>query len=274
MFSDLKDFDIEQILECGQCFRFYKLDEKKYKIVARDREIVISQTKDRLVIENSNQDDFVNIWFDYFDMGRDYGAIKRYLSRDKVLRAAINYAPGIRILKQEKFECLISFIISQNNRIPAIKKTVENLCAAMGEKIAECNSFPKIEKLKAAGVAELAACKTGFRAAYIIDAIDKVYYKKINLDDSLSDEELKTELLKIKGVGEKVSDCVMLFAYGRYSRFPIDVWIKRVMENFYFNGKETPIKEIQKFAAIFGPYGGFAQQYLFNFARAEKIGAS
>jgi N-glycosylase/DNA lyase len=273
MFSDLKDFDIEQILECGQCFRFFKLDEKKYKIIARDREITVSQTKDRIIIEKSNASDFTNIWFDYFDMGRDYGAIKRSLSRDKILRAAINYAPGIRILRQEKFECLISFIISQNKRIPMIKKTVENLCRAAGEKIGEHNAFPTPEKLKDATVAELAACKTGFRAPYIIDAVDKIYNKKINLADSLSDGELKTELLKIKGVGEKVSDCVMLFAFGRYERFPIDVWIKRVMEHFYFNGKETPVKEIQKFALTFGRYGGFAQQYLFNFARSEKIGA-
>jgi N-glycosylase/DNA lyase len=273
MFSGFKDFDIEHILECGQCFRFCKQDDKKYKLVAYGREIVVSQTADRIIIEKSSKDDFINIWFNYFDMERDYGAIKRYLSRDKVLKAAINYAPGIRILKQEKFECLISFIISQNNRIPMIKKTIENLCAAKGEKIDEYYSFPSIEKLKDVEISELKSCKTGFRADYIIDAVDKIYNKEVCLDDGLTDEELKTRLLKIKGVGEKVSDCVMLFAYGRVSRFPIDVWVKRVMEHFYFKGKETPLKEIQRFAAEkFGVYSGFAQQYLFNFALAEKIG--
>ena len=236
----------------------------------------------KIVFEDTTEEDFKNIWIKYFDFDKDYSEIKDFLSkRDKTMKEALDYAPGIRILNQEFFECLISFIISQNNRIPMIKKVVANLSRRYGKYIKtvngkDCYSFPKAEDLAGISEEELMESKTGFRAKYIIDAVNRVLNGEINENDftQLSTEEVRKQLMEIKGVGPKVADCVMLFSLGRSDAFPTDVWVKRVMSHFYFNGEDTPIKKIHAFAyELFGRYAGFAQQYLFNYARQFKIGA-
>ncbi len=268
-------FDISQILECGQCFRFKKLKEYKYTIIAYKKVLNIEQKGKNIEFYPCNEQDFKNIWINYFDLNTDYSKIKQELSKDVVLKKAIEYAPGIRILNQETWECLISFIISQNNRIPMIKQAVQNISKKYGDCIeGEAYAFPTLEQLLNANEEDLKQCKTGFRATYILNACNMVKSGEVKLNefDNMTTEQIRENLMTIKGVGPKISDCVLLFSQGRTEVFPTDVWIKRVMQYFYFD-KEVSIKEIHKLAyEKFGKLAGIAQQYLFNYARQQKIG--
>ena len=269
-----KDFDIEDILECGQCFRFKKLGEKHYAIIAHGRLLFVEQN-DTEVKLNCSDEDFDNIWSSYFDLGRDYGGIKDILSQDdEVLAEAINFAPGIRLLNQDPYECLISFIISQNNRIPMIKKVIENLSTAYGDLIeSDYYSFPDSNRLNLYSIEELMAHKMGFRAKYIKDALAKIESKDIIIEDifQLDTIQARKKLMTIYGVGQKVADCVLLMSFKKYDVFPTDVWVKRVMEYFYFDGKTVSMGAIQEFAkGQWGELSGFAQQYLFHYARVNQ----
>ncbi len=274
--TDFDSFNIKEILECGQCFRFTKLDENEYIIIAKNRVLNIKQNKDEVYFYPCDKKDFEQIWINYFDLNRDYAKIKELLSNDKILKKAIDYAGGIRILNQQPWECLISFIISQNNRIPMIKQVIKNISEKYGEKSGDYYFFPDKHSLANADILALTECKTGFRAKYIIDAAQKINSNLINLESLrlLSSDEARQKLILIKGVGPKVADCTLLFSLGKTDVFPTDVWVKRVMEHFYFNGSDTPIKEIHNFAKnTWSNLSGFAQQYLFYYARSLKIGA-
>lgn len=273
--TEFESFNIEEILECGQCFRFEKKGQLFYTIVAYKRVLNIQQFDDRVEFYPCNKEDFENIWIEYFDLNTNYNEIKSQLEDDPIVKRAIEYADGIRILNQEPWECLISFIISQNNRIPMIKQVIRNISEKYGEKEGEEFLFPNLEQLKKATSEELRECKTGFRDKYILDAINKINDKTVNFSEynKYTTEEAKNNLLLIKGVGTKVADCVLLFSLNKKEVFPTDVWVKRVMEYFYFDEKDTSIKEIHKFAQQkWGNLAGYAQQYLFYYARSEKIG--
>ena len=278
---EYESFVISQTLECGQCFRFTQIGEENYIIVAYGKILNIYCAGTDIVFKNTTEEEFNDIWYNYFDFGRNYNDIKKKISEnDEILQKAVEYAPGIRILNQDRFECLISFIISQNNRIPMIKKVISNISKKYGRYIGsvdgeEYYAFPNPEELIKADEAGLMECKTGFRAKYIIDAVQKVIHGEINLNaDDMDTETLRKTLMTIKGVGPKVADCTMMFSFGRCETFPTDVWVKRIMSELYFNGREASVKEIhQKAEECFGDYAGYAQQYLFNYARQFKIGA-
>lgn len=278
--EDIVDFDLSQTLECGQCFRFYKQDENDYVIVAHEKLLHIRQDGNKLTFIDTCEDDVKNIWVTYFDLERDYKSIKSYLlENDSNLEQAINEKYGVRILNQEFHEMLISFIISQNKQIPHIKQIVKSLSEKYGLYLGEVNgekyySFPTIEVLGEISEEDFRNLKTGFRAPYLYDASQKLA-KKVVTDSlkELNEEEALDELVKIKGVGKKVANCVMLFSLGFRNSFPIDVWIKRIMEEIHFEGKDTK-KEIiyEKALKLYGQYGGYAQQYLFCYGRDNKIG--
>lgn len=277
----VKDFDLEQTLECGQCFRFYKQAEEDYVIVAYNHLLHIRQEKDKLIFSNCNQEIVKNLWIPYFDLNRDYGFIKKYLLRsDRLLENAVNEKYGVRILNQQFHEMLISFIISQNKQIPHIKQLVKRISEKYGTYLGEVNgepyySFPDVKILGTISEQDFREMKTGFRAPYLFDAAQKLSKGEISeeLLLELSEADIRKKLMEIKGVGEKVANCVMLFSLGIRSAFPVDVWIKRIMEVLYFDGKDTPKEKIQEFAAeLYGEYGGYAQQYLFCFGRDNKIG--
>ena len=272
-----ESFDIGQILECGQCFRFTKIEDSHYKIIAHDRVMMIKQTADKVSFSCTN-DEFQSIWSDYFDLNRDYDAIKSLIAaNDRIMQVAIKHAPGIRILKQDFWEMVISFIISQNNRIPMIKKVIENICERYGDEIEGGFSFPSVEQMSGASVESLMELKTGFRAKYIIDAIQK--RNDGHLDEKIisgmTTDEIKDRLTTVKGIGDKVAHCIMMMGLGRMDVFPTDVWIKRIISELYFSGADVPLKEIQSFARDkWGDNAGIAQQYLFHYARLEKIGTT
>lgn len=279
--KDVPDFDLAQTLECGQCFRFYKQGEEDYVVVAYRHLLHIKQKKDTLIFLDCDREMVEQLWIPYFDLSRDYGEIKRYLLRkDDILEEAIHEKYGVRILNQEFHEMLISFIISQNKQIPQIKQLVKRISENYGDFLGEVNgkkyySFPDAKALGKITEKDFREMKTGFRAPYLYDASSKLSSGNISAEllNGLSEEETRKKLLEIKGVGEKVANCVMLFSLGFRAAFPIDVWIKRIMENLYFDGKDTSKDKIQSFAAkLYGEYGGYAQQYLFCFGRDNKVG--
>ena len=275
--AEVSDFDIAQTLECGQCFHFNRIDDHDYALAANGMLLHAAQTDTGIVLYDTDKGQYENIWRSYFDMDRDYSSIKEYLVRyDSRLEDAINAMGGVRILNQEFFETLMSFIISQNKQIPHIKQIVAQISHDYGTYLGdiagqEYYAFPDCDTLYSnAGVEAFRACKTGFRAPYLWDAVCSVKEGRINERRLRTDgiAECLEELMQIKGVGTKVASCVALFSLGQTAAFPVDVWIKRMMEQMYFDGRETPKKVIESFAAEhFGEYGGFAQQYIFHYGR-------
>lgn len=259
--TNTTSFDIEQTLDCGQCFRWEKTNTGEYHGVAYGKALTISQHENTVTLHNCTKEDFESIWYNYFDLGTDYDQIKNELAfLHPILKEAQQYAPGIRILNQEPWEALCSFIISQNNNIPRIKGIINRLCESFGEKVNNNDySFPAAEALSKYTVDDLAPLKSGFRAKYIIDACRRVSSGEIDLikTKNLPTTEAKAELMKIKGVGPKVADCTLLYGMGKKECFPLDVWMKRAMEILF--PELTP--------ESFGCNAGIAQQYIFHYSR-------
>lgn len=278
--KNMGDFEPKHIFECGQAFRWQVEEDDSYTAIHRIKVINVKRNGKDIIFSNTNMDDFKNIWYDYFDLGRDYGEIKKELSKDPILKEAINFGEGIRILNQDPYETTISFIISANNQIPRIKRSIELISQNYGESIGSYNnkeyfSFPSPEILASIDEKELEDnCKVGYRAKYIVNTSRMIKNKEINLDKlfQLPMETAKEILMKLPGVGPKVSNCILLFSLNKNEAFPVDVWVKRVMENLYFK-ENTSIKKISAYAEEnFGSLGGFAQQYLFYYARELGIG--
>lgn len=278
--EEIENFDAKAIFTCGQAFRWYEESDGSFTTVHLGRVLNVLNEKDRVIFKGTNLKEFDEIWMDYFDLNTDYKEIRKVLSNNEILPKAMEYGEGIRILNQNHFEMLISFIISANNMIPRIKKSIEVISMRYGKFICEDEnrkyySFPTVEELSKATVEDLREfAKVGFRDKRIFDTVNMILNEKIDLDsfENLETDTLREELLKFSGVGNKVADCIMLFSYKRGEVFPVDVWIKRVMEELFIK-EETPVKKISKEAdRIFGKYAGYAQQYLFYYGREEKIG--
>ncbi len=273
----IRDFNPVHIFDCGQCFRWLKQEDGSYLGVVKDRVSGVRLDGSRLFISNSSVQDFIDLWFDYFDLGRDYGEIKSRLSKDSIMKEAIKFGWGIRLLRQDIWEVLISFIISANNRIPRIMKSVDALSRMYGEEVQykekSYYTFPDAAKLSASELGQLEFCKAGFRCKYIIRTSLMAADNPAGLKglSAISTDEARKELIKFPGVGHKVADCVLLYSGTKYDVFPTDVWVKRIMEALYFK-REASFKEIHEFSKdYFGDLAGFAQQYLFYYARENKI---
>ena len=275
----VKNFDLKHIFECGQCFRWKREEDGSYTGVAFNRVVNVFQDGNDVEIRNTNIQDFKDIWFSYFDLGRDYDEVKSNIAKDDIMKQAIEFGSGIRLLRQDFPEVFISYIISANNRIPRISKSIEILSEKFGRKLIWNNkiyyTFPSLEKLSNASLEDIAESKAGFRCKYIKQgASDARQYDVLGCIQQYKTSDARDELMEIKGIGPKIADCILLFTGTKYNVFPTDVWIKRVMEELYFK-REASIKEIQEFVRdYFGEYAGFAQQYLFYYARENKIGVS
>lgn len=258
--SDVRDLDLEQTLDCGQSFRWEKQGDGSFSGVAFDKFVNISLDGTDMTIKNAVEADR-ELWFDYFDLALDYGKIREDISKiHPVLKEAAKYAPGIRILRQDPYEALCTFIISQNNNIKRIKGIVGRLCESFGDEIDDgVYGFPSAERLAELTPDDLAPLRAGFRNRYIIDSAKKVASGEVDLElcKTADYETSRAELMKITGVGVKVADCTLLFGMHRVEAFPIDVWMKRAMEKL-FPGMT---------AADFGEYAGIAQQYIFHYSR-------
>lgn len=277
--NDVKDFNAVHIFECGQCFRWLREKDGSHTGVVKGRVANISFDDGTLIINNSTGEDFRSIWFDYLDLGTDYSKIKAHLSKDDIMKEAMDFGYGIRLLRQDIWETLISFIISANNMIPRIMKTVAAISKVYGDEVQYKGqtyyTFPQVEKLADSAVEELEFCKGGFRCKYIVNTSRMISEGAVRLSaiKDMPTDMARSELTKFPGVGNKVADCTLLYSGTKQDVFPTDVWVKRVMEVLYFK-REASFKEIQEFAAnYFGEFAGIAQQYLFYYARENKIGA-
>lgn len=256
---DIDNFNISQTLDCGQCFRWTKTDDGCWSGTVYGKNLLLSQTDDGILFYNTTKEEFDSIWVKYFDLERNYGEVLSVISENETLKKAGSLCSGIRILRQEPFEALCSFIISQNNNIPRIKGIIDRLCRLCGECKDGVYQFPTANVLAKMTPEDLAPIRSGFRARYIIDAAKKCDSKEIDFEliKNLPLEEARNELTKIVGVGVKVADCTLLFGLGRIDAFPADVWIKRAMQSL-FDGNLPE-------CAL--PYAGIVQQYIYHYAR-------
>lgn len=257
----VSDFDLAETLDCGQCFRWDALPDGSFRGIAFRRQLHVYLDGDTFVLDGASEEDFQRYWRGYFDLDFHYGAVRSQLSaQDPVMAEAARFAPGIRLLKQEPWEALCSFIISQNNNISRIKGIIARLCQCFGDPIPGGGySFPGPERLCGLSPEDLQPLRCGFRAAYILSAARLVADGTVDLPaiGSLPLPEAREQLMRIKGVGPKVAECALLYGMHRLDAFPMDVWIKRAMSTL-FPGKKPE---------DFGPYAGIAQQYLFHYSR-------
>ena len=309
IYEGVKDFNLDHIFDCGQCFRWSRQEDGSYTGIAMGKAVNVSlkevpagegsgadgtcgpgegqprlesgkfQPRLDLVIDNCSKEDFEKIWRSYLDLDRDYGAIKATLAEsDQVMAKAIEGGSGIRILKQDFWEALLSFIISQNNNIPRIKGCIEALTRCCGEKIGTYKgkdhyALPEPETLANMTPDKLAECRLGYRGPYLIKTAQKVLEKggadaaEKELRNCETFEEVQEALREYPGVGPKVASCTALFGLGFLDAFPIDVWMRRVMHRLY-GMDEKDVRSMEDFAKKnFAPYGGIAQQYLFYYIR-------
>lgn len=283
--KEVCDFHLDHIFDCGQAFRWEKQEDGSYTGIAGSHIANVQfepkspgATCGTLILSNVTEEEYESFWVEYLDLKRDYAKIKNTLAKDPVMAKAIQQGEGIRLLQQDPWEILISFIISQNNHIPRIKKCIDSLCENFGEKagVFQGNTYytlPTPERLADLTVEDLGVCRLGYRAKYLIasaqkvceDGLDALYRNAI---PQVTSKEAYDYVTGFHGVGPKVANCILLFSMGKYDRFPVDTWMKKVMEQQY---GLSSIKDIEAFASEnFGEYGGFAQQYLFYFVREEK----
>ena len=272
------DFDLDRIADSGQCFRWRKDDSGAYRIIHKGHCLKIRSLGNAMFRLSCSEDEYRRVWHDYFDFGENYRSVRERVSReeDPFLADACEYGKGIRILRQDPWEMLVSFIISQNKNIPAIKKSIELLCETAGKRCESTGQereddgqlvFPSPEQILSLSDEALAACRLGYRCRYVKAAAADVAEGKLDLD-SLRDapeEETIKGLMSVCGVGVKVANCISLFGLHHIDAFPIDVWIRRILDNEYPSGypKER-----------YSPYNGIYQQYMFYYYRNLITGIS
>ena len=264
------DFDLKKIVDCGQCFRPKEISAGTFRFIVGEKILHISERGAGLFEVDCTAQDWDNVWKNYFDLDTNYAAIRRGVENfaagkpyEQFLRDAAEFGKGIRILRQDPFEILISFIISQRKTMPAIRSSVEKICERFGRKVGDVYLFPRAEDISDAMIEDLSGLGLSYRKEYITDALEKVSSGAIDLKEleTFSDNDLTEELKLISGVGDKVANCVALFAYHRVDRAPIDVWIKRAIESD-LGGKNI--------FSSFGKNAGILQQYIFYYKRSNK----
>lgn len=275
-----KSFEPVHIFECGQCFRWNKEEDGSYTGVIKNSVINVKKLGKDVKFTGVCDRNIKEICEEYFDLQTNYEAIKEKLSNiDIYLKNSIEYGNGIRILKQDLWETLLSFIISANNNIPRIKTIIERIAKKYGNRIEYRNkmyyTFPTPEMLQNASIDDFRGLGLGFRDVRIYETVQRTLKGEIDLEKLKQEENtevLRKKLLEIPGVGPKVADCVMLFALNRFDVFPVDVWVKRVISELYFNKKEQTPNVIHEFAEKqYGNLAGLAQQYLFYWRRENSI---
>ena len=278
--ENVTSFEPKHIFECGQCFRWNENDNGSYTGIAGNNVINVEKVDNNIIFKSFGADNLEKLVINYFDLNRNYEEIKRKLSLvDEYLANSIKYGSGIRILNQDLWETIISFIISANNNIPRIKTIINRMSKKYGNKIVwndrEYYTFPSIESLSKASVDDLRGLGLGFRDVRIYETTKKILNKEVDLSklhEEKDTKKVRDTLLTLSGVGPKVADCILLFStLKRFDVFPIDVWVRRVMNDLYIkNADETKVnkKEIEKLAKEkYGKLEGIAQQYLFYWKR-------
>lgn len=259
---DKEDFNLVQTLECGQVFSYFKENEN-FIVQSSDKVANIEEKEDCYIINTNTPEYFIN----YFDLTTDYSLIKKKLSKYSVMKEPLNYGSGIRILKQDIFETIISFIVSANNNIKRITKILNKIRENFGKRIGKYYSFPTLNELKGANEEYFAKLGAGYRAKYLEKVLKELEYFDIEKSKELPTEELRNKLISLSGVGPKVADCILLFAYSRQDVFPVDTWIEKMYNQFYESCSNRNLIR-KKLIDEFGNLSGYAQQYLFYYKRS------
>lgn len=270
----VNDLNLQDTITCGQIFRFNK-ENDSYVVVLKDRVVRLKQDNDILYVSSNLEDNLENVIKKYLDLERDYEVINKDLVLNNPdLKSSIEYSKGLKMIRQDEFETLISYIISANNRVSMISKVVDNISKKYGKRVIfedkEYYLFPDAKDMKNCTKEELRNLKTGFRDEYIYEIVNKINNDLFDLNhiNDLNTEEALKYLMNNKGIGEKVASCILLFAYSRFDVFPIDTWVKKYMKENYNIDK---VSDIKKFSIEhYNENCGLAIQYMFHFMRNKK----
>lgn len=264
------DFDLKKIIDSGQCFRPVEIEPGLFRFITNDNILYIRERGEGIFEVDCSAADWERVWKNYFDLDTNYADIRRDIEQfaagkpyEKILCTMVDFGKGIRILRQDPFEMLISFIISQRKNIPAIRTSVERICERFGRQVGDVYLFPRLEDMTGLDVEDFEGLGLAYRKEYIKDALDRVASGAIDLVElgTFSDNDLVEEIKLINGIGDKIANCVALFAYHRVDRAPIDVWVRRVIDND-LGGKNI--------FSQFGKNAGILQQYMFYYKRTNK----
>ncbi len=266
--------DIKAVFDCGQFFRYFPDDECDY-IIARDKLLFVKNTDEALEIYPSSREEFESFWYPFLRLDMSYLDTETEFLRDDVLKKTVPVCRGMRILHQDEFETLISFIISANNNIKRIKKIIESICVAAGEKRQVGKklyySFPTSQTLSRLTEAQLLECGAGYRAPYIAKTANAVKDGfDLNCIYDMSYVSAKKHLCTLMGVGPKVADCILLFSYNKFEAFPVDTWVKKILKDYYAFEPKTNDEAVRFAIEKFGGNAGIAQQYLFHYIRTQS----
>ena len=261
------EFNPKHILECGQIFRFFVNDKGNYEVFSLDKKAEIEETEDGYKVLTSDQEYFEN----FFDLKTDYNKIKKQIAKKlPFMEDIISHSEGLRILKQDPFEMIVSFIISANNNIKRIKLIIDKLCVSSGEDMGGYHAFPKEEIFFALDKEFFVGIGAGYRASYLSELKNALKLLDKEVLGAMSTITLRKKLMEIKGVGPKVADCILLFAFGRKDVFPVDVWMERVYYEFFCNEKRTRPQISTFLTNSLGNLAGYVQQYLFYYKTVKN----
>lgn len=260
--EDTSNFVLSHILESGQVFRYTSLPNC-YQLITKNLICILKSEAKRVIIESNNNNYFIK----YFDLHNNYTHIKEELAKFSLMRDAISYGYGIRILGQWELEVIISFIISSNNNIGRIQKIIGNICASLGKDMGGWHAFPTLEQLSEADTDFFVKAGAGYRAPFLVKAIADINNGALKDIDKDTTELARASLMQLAGIGRKVADCILLFAYGRHEVFPVDTWLDKAYCHLIGKEGRTRAEMSAELEGIFGKYAGYAQQYLFYFYR-------
>lgn len=269
------NIDLESTIECGQIFRYEKEEDNSYTIILSDRVVNIKKDDNNLILKSNNENNLIDIIINYLDLDRDYNSInEKIIKKDNTLKNIIEYCNGFKIINQPRFECLISYILSANNGVPQIKNSLNLISEKYGKKVIfddrEYYLFPTAKMLENVKIEDYRKLKTGFRDKYIYEIVKKINNEEFDLNkiDEMTSENAMEYLMTNKGIGEKISSCILLFSYYRLDVFPIDTWVKKFMkDNYNIEG----VNNIRKFTnEKYNEYSALVIQYMFHYKRNKK----
>lgn len=269
------NFNLKDTVTCGQIFRFNEEEDLSYTVVLSDRVVNLKLEDDTLIVDSNNMENIEKVIKDYFDLDFDYDTLNtKLIEIDSDNKIIIDACKGLKMINEPRVEVIISYILSSNNRVPQIRKALDNISERYGEKVIfrdkEYYLFPTVEKLKKVSIEEYRDCKAGFRDKYIYEMINKIDSGDfdINIIDNMDSIEAMEYLMKNNGIGEKVASCILLFGYHRFDVFPIDTWVKKYMKEKYNLEKVPEIRNFMK--EKYDKNSGLIIQYIFNYSRNKK----
>ena len=267
--DNINNLDLDNTICCGQIFRYEKLENDSYIVILKDRVVKLKYVDNKLFVDSSNMDNIESVIRNYLDLDRDYVNIIESIKKcDKVLGKYLDKSIGLKVIKQDPIECIISYIISQNNSVRNIKNSLDLISYKFGDKVIfldkEYYLFPSIDKLSKISLEEFRECKVGFRDRYLVDIISDIVENRLDINYifEMNSEDSLRYLMSFRGIGMKVASCILLFAYQKYDVYPIDTWVKKYMDVNYGIKDEKKIKDFCK--EKYGKYSGLAIQYMFN----------